>query len=234
MTSTLEAPSTPDALYLARGEDVSVYRPLLQGDVLMDIAIPGVDDIGDNLAMIATHACGMRRGGPLREHLHVLRVAPYQNVPLQDWETGHYRVMPLPGLSNAAPSFAADFDLQGRVKTADLDIRRRIACLSRPGILLLQQRLAHHYTRVVVDTPTLYRESAHVLEEADLLDEWCEAKLAGNVQEDEFAHAIALECDSFDALLSRDSADGPLRSQLADPATVAVVRRAVRAELRGT
>jgi hypothetical protein len=44
MPDELEAPETASSLYLARGADVNIDRPLIQGDVFADIEIPGVED----------------------------------------------------------------------------------------------------------------------------------------------------------------------------------------------
>ena len=57
--------------------------------------------------------------------------------------------------------------------TADLTDGTRIACLSHPGINLLQQRLVYHQTRLAVPTQQFQSAFEHTYEEADLLEEWC-------------------------------------------------------------
>lgn len=59
----LEAPAREDDLYHSRGEEVLPTRPLLTGDVLADVEIPGLDD-GRGLAIVLTHPCSDRRDVP--------------------------------------------------------------------------------------------------------------------------------------------------------------------------
>lgn len=65
MPLQLERPESEDELYLARGDEVDHYRPVIQGDVFREVAIPGVSE--HEFAMIITHPCTIRgRDGQLR------------------------------------------------------------------------------------------------------------------------------------------------------------------------
>lgn len=219
--ATLEAPGTAGELYLYRGDDVPRSRPLFQGDVFDGVEIPGFDD-GSGLAMVVTHACSMRRGPELLPRLLVGRVAPHAGVPLP-W-SGNFRIMPLPDLLETAASshWALNFEDLGSVATTVLDLSRRIACLDDRGVVLLQQRHAHHLTRYVVETSVLFEQSAGVIAEASLLESWLDAAL--DDADVAFAATAATEAAAFDEFLT------PLRQGLMDPSRRASVRRAVLQE----
>lgn len=172
----LESPESADELYRYRGSETNIARPIFQGDVFESVKIPGLDD-GPGLAMVLTHACTMRgKHGALRDRLLAGRVRPYQEVPLP-WSR-HFKVLPLPQLlEGSGTSHAVHFEESGIVQTALLDVRRRVACLDDRGVLLLQQRHAHHITRHVVETETLFEHTAGLLTEAELLEEWIEASV---------------------------------------------------------
>src|SRR5688500_9324483 len=127
MPDALEAPESSAELYHARGEDVSVARPLLTGDVVLDIEIPGLDD-GERPAIVLAHPCGMRRGAVLAPKILVARVAPYQEVPLTQWVTSNYKVMPLPACAiNAEQShWAGRFEEIGMVRSEELSSGTRV------------------------------------------------------------------------------------------------------------
>lgn len=219
----LESPASADELYLYRGDEVPPTRPMFQGDVFDDVQIPGFDD-GPGLAMVITHACTMREGPALRTRLVVARVVPSNAIALP-W-TGNFRTMPLPALiPGAAPGhWALNFEDLGAVPSKDLDLTKRVACLDDRGIVLLQQRHAHHLTRYVVETEVLYEQSANVLAEAELLEAWLSA--APDDVGEGYDERAAQEATEFDAFV------GPLRDDLKDPSRRASVRRSVHQEIR--
>ncbi|MDQ4142803.1 MAG: hypothetical protein M3198_03510 [Actinomycetota bacterium] len=89
MTDELEAPGDAQELYLARAEEVSEARPLLTGDVIQSIKIPGVEVEGDSI--ILTHPCSMRKDGVnLADRLLVARVIRSPEVPFGQWKTGYF------------------------------------------------------------------------------------------------------------------------------------------------
>lgn len=220
----LESPAAADELYLYRGDEVPRTRPMFQGDVFDEVTIPGLDD-GPGLAMIITHACTMREGPSLRARLVVARVLPSPNAIALPWK-GNFRAMPLPALiPDAAPGhWALNFEDLGAVPSDELDLTKRVACLDDRGLVLLQQRHAHHLTRYVVETEVLYEQSANVLAEAELLEAWLGAAL-DDIGE-EYDERAALQATEFDAFV------GPLRNDLKDPSRRASVRRNVHQEIR--
>ena len=172
MPDELEAPDDPEDLYLARGSDVTAARPLLTGDVVDGIAIPGLDDDA-GLAIIVTHPCSMRQDGvKLAARLLTARVETYRQMEPEQWQ-GHWKVMPLPELTPTDNIYlAARLDKIGLVPSDVVATAPRIACLTPYGVNLLQQRFVWHLTRFCASTTRLNQASAAVFEEADLHEEW--------------------------------------------------------------
>jgi hypothetical protein len=220
----LESPESPDDLYRYRGSELNVARPIFQGDVFSDIEIPGLED-GRDLAMVLTHPCTMRgKGGVLRDRLLVCRVSAYRKVSVP-W-TGEYAILPLPDLvEGSATAYAAHFEDVGQIKSSELDALRRIACLDDRGVLLLQQRHAHHFTRHAVETETLFEHTSGLLVEAELLEEWIDAAVPLDPADDWQARCAAATKD-FDEFLD------PHRQKLTRLADHAWVRRLVLAEVK--
>lgn len=133
--------------------------------------------------------------------------------------------MPLPELieTSAPRHWALTFEDLGSVATEDLDLSRRIACLDDRGLVLLQQRHAHHLTRYVVETAVLFEQSAGVIAEASLLESWLSAAI--DAADADFSAKAAAEAAVFDEFLA------PLREGLAEPSRRASVRRAVLQEI---
>jgi hypothetical protein len=67
-----------DALYDER-TDVSRARPLLQGDVLDGVVLPGFGEEPMKVQIVA-HPCAMRRGADLAQRVTVAPVEPHQAV----------------------------------------------------------------------------------------------------------------------------------------------------------
>jgi hypothetical protein len=171
----LEAPDSPDVLYRYRGSEIPRSRPIFQGDVFEDVIVPCFDD-SPTLALIITHACSLRAGTELRSRL-LMGIVELSNIKFS-WN-GNFRMMALPNLLEdpRERQFVVEFDNIGSVMTQSLDLDKRVACLSDLGVLILQQRLAHHFTRSVIETDTLFDQCANVLTEAELLEDWVEASI---------------------------------------------------------
>ena len=175
----LAAPRDAEELYLARGDDVPLARPLLPGDVLTNVDLDFDDH--DGLVMVVAHPCAMRgRNGILVPRITVAPVRAHDAVRFDKWPDGHYRVLPLLQLH-------ADDDSVGRAvhllelsaaRSERLDRAKRILALTDHGVHILQQRLVHSLTRVVVGLDQLQEQSSHVLLEAELEEEWV-GELAG-------------------------------------------------------
>lgn len=220
----LESPDEPDALYRYRAPGIPWSRPITQGDVFEGIEIPGLGD-GPGLAMVLTHACSMRQGPTLRPQVVVGRVRARDQAIALPWK-GHFALLPLPGLRPEQPAqhHVVAFDELGTVTTSKLGLDARIACLDDLGIALLNQRHAHHFTRHAVEVAVLHEQSANVLAEVELLEDWIEAWVPDGVHDwDALAQQQSTEFDTF---------IGPLREDLKQPARRAAVRRLVHEEIR--
>lgn len=203
--SDLDEPEDPsDLWYVCPPEDVPRHRMLMQGDVVL---------LDSGPVCVVSHACSMRRGA----QLHATQiVAPVHERTHMRWR-GDYDWMPLPELRIAETSdVAASLRELSSVPTANLEAGHRIAAMSEVGIQLLQQRMAHHLTRVVIELATLAEHSAPVLMEANLHEEWVEA--LGEASEHDFEAFL----DADDRLLrnlmlapqTRFNAQSSIRQQI--------------------
>lgn len=220
MADELEAPESPSELFLATGEEVSEARPLLTGDVLQEVEIPGLEGSGD--ALILAHPCSMRQGAELRPRILMARVSQAQEISFAQWKTGYYRIMPLPELYGPGTHAKANFDELGLVQAEDVRASPRLACLSRKGINLLQQRFIFHLTRLAVPTYKLDQVAAGVFEEVDLAEEWIVEKMkAGQSRDEAFGDFHNWITDADDTGQSR-------QQQLLDPQRLPSIRRQLR------
>jgi hypothetical protein len=142
-----------------------------------------------------------------------------QEIPIARWPDGNYNVFPLPELRDE-PCAANLLEL-GAASRADLLEAERVACLSEQGIYLMQQRLVHSLTRVVVGLDQLEAASGAVLGEAELEEEWVEA-----LADLSDRSSIAGQTTAFQEFFNPHRDDFKLPDRRAD------VRRAVRREIR--
>ena len=108
----LETFEKPGDLYLARVDEVNPLRPLYTGDVVADVAIPGVQDRGTEAARSRTttriaastcSGCGGSGSGRRRVRgLEVKRVSPCAGLPSSD---------PLSSLCREPAAVAVDWSL---------------------------------------------------------------------------------------------------------------------------
>ncbi|MGQ0616107.1 MAG: hypothetical protein ACT4PW_03810 [Acidimicrobiia bacterium] len=201
----LESPDDPDDLWQAVGDEVPAHRLLMQGDVILT-------DVGPLL--VVTHACSMRRGAELHG---TQMVAPIEGHAVPNWD-GSYDWMPVPGAPVPEVDYPAGLlRVLRSIDTSLLVSGDRIAVMSNLGIQLLQQRLAHHLTRVVIETAELAEHCAPILAEAELHEDWLGA--LGADAEPQFNQFL-------------DSDGRKLRSWLADPAKRSQAMTTVRREIR--
>ena len=220
----LECPDSASDLYLAASPDeVEAARPILTGDVFSGVTVPGLD--GSGLAIVLTHLCSMRADGVnLAKRLFMARVSPSEEVPISKWQTGHFKVMPLPEL--LGEHYSARFDEMGLVESAALPTTGRVACMTPYGVNLLQQRFIWYLTRFLVPTHRLDEATGAVFEEADLQEEWVVATTERGEDVAESARAFHKWVRSIDDLgVSR-------QKQLEDPQRRAGLRRQMRSHLR--
>ena len=84
---SLETFGDPSELYLARGREVSEYRPLFTGDVVSDVTIPGIQEGG--LAIVISHPCSMRgKSGVLNNTTLLAAVRPHESLDAKLWTRG--------------------------------------------------------------------------------------------------------------------------------------------------
>ena len=219
----LSAPLGDDELWLMRGE-VSPARPLMQGDIFERTPCNQ-----GGIIMVATHPCSMRKGPKLRPRQTVVNIESIKAPPNDtSWREGYYDYMPLLGLAHNSLGKGypvADFRLISNEITESLVAEKRIAVLSYEGILLLQQRLAHHLTRAVIDLPTLARVSEAIFIEAELQEEWVERAISG-LSLSALDEAVKNAEFGFQELL--DQQDHRLRRMLGELQTRPVAVREIR------
>lgn len=238
MTAPLEEPRSADDLYLARsaeagGVPVSVYRPIITGDVFRSVDIPGVghqDGDQERLAIVVSHPCSMRNGSRIKDHVQALRVVKAEPIKLEEWPKRYYDRMPLPDLtvvidpddvSGDDPeadlaartdegAHAALFEFRGCVKTEELHLDKRIASLTDQGIAFLHQRMAHDETRYAPSVDELVTVCAPVFAEIELWEQWNERLVDPSALSDpqKLQEELDRVGDLFDAELSQKRPTG--------------------------
>lgn len=104
----------------------------------------------------------------------------------------------------------------------------RIACMSQIGVNLLLQRWVHHNSRAIVPTFDYQAVTEAQLEETDLIEEWCDERVADSKEE------IDVEMAAAHDWLRQNSHNPEKRWQdlLAEPQTRSIVRKAMRSHLK--
>ena len=154
----------------------------------------------------------------------MVRVSPSEEIPFGKWRTGHFKVMPLPGLMGEHHS--ARFDEMGLVEVVALPTTGRVACMTPYGINLLQQRFIWHLTRFLVPTHRLGEASEAVFEEADKEEEWVANAIGKSQDPLEATQAI------HDWVRSADDSGVVRQKQLEEPQKRAGLRRQMRIHLQ--
>ena len=226
MAADLESPIGYADLYLARGEEVGESRPVMTGDVFVEVPVrsPTSDALKAKSVMIVQHPCALRSDG-VNLLPGVLVAEVRRHRPIDDWTT-HGKLMPLPELRPETDSGqrhqAALFDVLGIVPSRELLPARRIGCMSDQGICLALQRFNHHNSRVVVPSWQILEVVGGPLEEIDITEEWCETAAQ---------HAVPSAVAATDCLawLREDLGSGRTRqSSLEQPEQRSKIRREAR------
>ena len=201
----LAAPENPEDLWLATGpSDVPAHRMLMQGDVVVT---------PDGPVCVVSHACSMRKGTELHDTQIVAPIRDHSG----GWK-GDYDWMPLPRAQIPDIEKPAACIRELRSESTDVLVAgERIAVMADTGIHLLQQRMAHHLSRVIIDVAELAEFSAPVLAEVELHEEW-----VGELGQD--------KGDEFHRFLDRE--DRKLRDWLRETHLRPQAMRAVRQEIR--
>jgi hypothetical protein len=229
----LEYPGTdgvPDweSLYRAREDEVAPHRPVFTGDVFENVTAYGPDIVKTKSILLLQHPCALRSNGvDLHSRLMVAEVRPHRII--EDWRK-HYAKMPLPelrpSLTSARRHQAAFFDEPYIISSAELVPEKRVACMSEVGVNLLLQRWVHHNSRAAIPTSTYQITSSPQYEEADLIEDWCEARAGDGLSAGEAA-AEAMKW------LREDAESGISRQKmLEEPQRRSTIRRQMRTELR--
>jgi hypothetical protein len=221
-----------NSLYRARGEEVVRHRPVFTGDIFGRIPVQGLGETKNKTVMVLQHPCALRSNGTdLHSRLTVAELRNHKVIAVEEWISKHYSKMPLPELIPSADSGrrhqAAFFDEPYLVGPDDLDLNKRIACLSQAGVNLLLQRWVHHNSRAVVPTATYQTVSSPAYEEADLIEEWCEERI-------EVGLTIPEATVEVMKWLREEVGGGVTRqTMLEQPQNRSTVRRQMRAALKG-
>lgn len=205
-------------------------RPLFTGDVFQMVPVYGTDEPATKNVMIVQHPCALRKGPKLKEKFMVAEVEQRQIVPVKMWRNGNFTVMPLPemfpDLDGPSSHQAVFFDNLFLARSSDLSQADRIACLSPCGVNLLLQRWVHHNSRVIVPTWQFQEVCSPVYEEADIIEEWCEARFEAGV-------SYATGATEAEDWLREDLGNGLTRQKmLQDKQSRSVVRRDLRSALK--
>lgn len=216
-----------DALYRARGDEVSITRPIFTGDVFTGVQLPGsTGTVKARSVVVLQHPCSMRSNGvDLAWHILVAEVSKWKILDESGWTGGNFNLMPFTGLrpdvTSQARDQAANFD---NIYTVGADqLVTRIATLSPFGVNLLLQRWVHYSSRVVVPTQTFHEQTVAFYEEADLIEEWCDDALTDDQRTETLACLEWLRAD-------RDGTT--YQEMLRNPQSHSLIRRAMRKELR--
>lgn len=228
MAHQLEAPGDDEApdwesLYRARGDEVTRHRPVFTGDVFFGVPVLGEAKTKD--VIVLQHPCAMRKDGvTLMPTLLVAELAGTSVVMPSAW-SGNYKWLPLTELQakNKPKHCTAFLHKVHLVNSAEINVDKRIACMSQVGVNLLMQRWVHHNSRVVIPTSDYQKMSAPQFEEADLAEDWC-------IDREEDGVSIVDAFNEIDEWLSQADENGLSRRELLNEEQQ---RSAVRQELRG-
>lgn len=232
MSHDLESPYVEgvpdrDALYRARGDEVSATRPIFTGDVFTGVQLPGsTGKIKARSVVVLQHPCSMRTNGvDLAWQVLAAEVTNRKEIDEPGWINGNFNLMPLPDIrpevTSQSQHQAANFDNLYTV-APDL-LTSRVASLSPFGVNLLLQRWVHYSSRVVVPTNTFHEQTVAFYEEADLIEEWCDESIGGDLRGETQACLDWLRAD-------RDGST--YQELLKNSQSHSVIRRAMRQELR--
>lgn len=224
----LEGPLTSASLYLARGGEIQLARPVFTGDVFEDIVV--TDETGERTikALVLQHPCALRTDGvSLASRLLVAEVRTHHKISSRHWN-GNYKIMPLPEMTEDGEYYAAFFQEPYLVPSDSLAIDKRVMTMSQYGVNLLLQRWVHHNSRATISTSVYHEATAAQFEEADLVEEWCSDR--ANSED-----AVLIESKAAHEWLRSISQDGKNSWQmlLDDAQSRSLVRKALRNHLRG-
>lgn len=155
-----------------RRKGVAQLRPIFTGDVFK-----GITPIGETepaTLIILQHPCAlMNKDNELREVLLAAKIVDHPDVSVSQWGRNYDR-MPVVVLDSKPPLHqAVAFDELALVRTSDLELSRRIACMEIEGIAVLLQRWTNVNTRVVVPRWRFEQVIEPQRAEVEGIEYWC-------------------------------------------------------------
>ena len=186
---SLEAPEVDDNgqinwelmwLY-RRKQGVQQPRPIFSGDVFENVAVIGEDDPVS--VIILQHPCALLdKDNELREVLLKARLVDHPEVTPRGWG-GNYDIMPIVvHESDPLKHQAVALDQLALVRSADLDLQKRVACMEIDGITRLLQRWTNVNTRVVVPSWRFKGVIDAQFAEAEGTESWCTQRQQARVK----------------------------------------------------
>jgi hypothetical protein len=161
-------------------------RPIFTGDVFVNV--PTISDGGTSIVAVVQHPCSLfNRNNELRDVLLTARLVDYQELTPSQW-VGHYDVMPV--VIQQREHKAIVFPELELVRSTDLELKKRVACMEIQAIALLLQRWTNFNTRVVVPRWRFEQVIEAQFLEADGMESWCsERRRAGVTLQDAMKEA---------------------------------------------
>ena len=154
-------------------------RPHFTGDVFVDVPVIGEDSPSN--VVVLQHPCALRGGdSDLRPVLVTAKLVDREEVPLSGW-LGNYDLLPLI-VHEGDPHRAVAFDQLAMVKSSDLVLNKRVACMEIEGVSYLLQRWTNANTRVVVPCWRFVQGIEEQFAEADGLEAWCTQRQQAGVK----------------------------------------------------
>lgn len=165
-----------------RKQGVRQPRPIFTGDVFDNVAVIGEDD--PTSVMILQHPCSLRgsKNNELREVLLTARLVEHPEVAPGGWG-GNYDIMPIVvHESDPLKHQAVALDHLALVRSADLALKNRVACMEIDGITRLLQRWTNVNTRVVVPSWRFEQVIDAQFAEAEGMESWCTQRQRAKVK----------------------------------------------------
>lgn len=191
---TLEPPKLDDhgsidwaLLWLYRRKrGVLEPRPIFTGDVFADVTVIGEDE--PVTFVILQHPCALfDRNNELREVLLSARLVDFQEVSVSGW-AGNYDYMPLVVSDTNPPKHqAVALNELVLVRSSELDLKKRVACMEIEGIARLLQRWTNVNTRVVVPGWRFEQVVDAQFAEAEGMETWCAERAPAGIAQVEAA-----------------------------------------------
>jgi hypothetical protein len=164
-----------------RNNGVQQPRPHFTGDVFADVPVIGEDALAT--VVVLQHPCALLdKNNELRSALLAAKLIDYKEVLPQEWR-GNYDVMPLVVHdSDPLKHQAAALDQLALVRSSDLDLAKRVACMEIDGVARLLQRWMNANTRVVVPCWRLVQVIEAQFAEAEGMESWCTQRQQARVK----------------------------------------------------